>query len=71
MNIIEVRLFELACKGDRLDEINAEEILERRAAAQARASARWRYVRRLGQQWMAWIARQPRVTAAPSGAATK
>ncbi len=33
MNIIEARLFELACKGDRLDEINAEEILDRRAAA--------------------------------------
>ena len=59
MSIIEVHLFEMALKGDRLDAINAEEVLNRRAAAQAKARARWCYVRRLGQQWMAWVARQP------------
>jgi len=69
--MIEVRLFELACKGDRLDEINAEEILDRRAAAQAKARARWHYIRRLGQQWMAWVTRQPRLTGAPSSAVAK
>ena len=71
MNIIEVRLFELALKGDRLDEINAEEILDRRAAAQAKASARCLYIRRLSQQWLAWVTRQHRVTTTPSNAVVK
>ena len=68
MHIIEVRLFELACKGDRLDEINAEEVLDRRAAAQAKARARWHSVQRRTQSWMAWITRQHRGPVVPSGA---
>ena len=71
MNIIEVYLFELALKGDRLDEINAEEVLNRRAAAQAKANARRRYLRRLRQQWVAWVTRRPQMTAAPSDVAAK
>ena len=43
----EVRLFELACKGDRLDEINAEEIFNRQAKAAARRRALLRLVKRL------------------------
>ena len=47
MSIIEVRLFELRMKGERQGEIDAEEILNRRAVAQARAQARCLYLRRL------------------------
>lgn len=36
MSMVEVRLFELACKGDRLDEINAEEALAAKARRQER-----------------------------------
>ena len=43
----EVRLFELACKGDRLDEINAEEVFNRQAKAAARRRALLRLVKRL------------------------
>jgi len=50
MSMIEVRLFELSCKGERLDEINAEEVLNRQAKAAERRQAfrklikRWRTV---------------------------
>ncbi|MEZ4735832.1 MAG: hypothetical protein R3E79_52755 [Caldilineaceae bacterium] len=40
MSMIEVRLLELAIKGDRLDEINAEAAL----AAQARWQGRWQWL---------------------------
>jgi hypothetical protein len=55
--MIEARLLELMIKGDRLDEINAEEMLDRRAAAQARAQTRRLFLRRLGQQITAQIGR--------------
>jgi hypothetical protein len=67
MNIIEVRLFELACKGERLDEINAEEILNQRAAAQARTRALRLYLYHLGQQWKVWGWRKQRMSATSSG----
>lgn len=43
----EVRLFELACKGDRLDAMNAEEVFNRQARAAARRRALLRLVKRL------------------------
>jgi hypothetical protein len=55
--MIEARLLELTIKGDRLDEINAEEILDRRAAAQMRAEARRLFLHRLGQLLAAKIGR--------------
>ena len=55
MSIIEVRLFELRMKGERQGEIDAEEILNRRAVAQARAQARCLYLRRLGHQLSEWM----------------
>lgn len=51
MSMIEVRLLELAIKGDRLDEINAEEAL----AAQARWQGRWQRLR----SWLRRPARRP------------
>lgn len=47
MSMIEVRLFELACKGDRLDEINAEEVFNRQAKAAERRQAFRNLIKRL------------------------
>jgi hypothetical protein len=58
MSIEAVRLLELRIKGDRLDEINAEEVLNRRAAAQARGFSLWRF----GNQLEAWLVRRPPAT---------
>ncbi|MCE7981374.1 MAG: hypothetical protein DYG89_09300 [Caldilinea sp. CFX5] len=43
----EVRLFELACKGDRLDEINAEEVFNRQAKAATRRRALLKLIKRV------------------------
>ena len=51
----EVRLFELACKGDRLDEINAEEVFNR----QARAAEQRRALLRLIKRVIAALGRKP------------
>src|SRR5687767_11180440 len=48
MNIEQVRLFELQIKGDRLGELNAEEVLDRRAAAQARTRSLLLFTSRIG-----------------------
>jgi hypothetical protein len=45
--MIEVRLFEVSCKGDRLDEINAEAVLNRQAKAAERQQAFLRLIKRL------------------------
>lgn len=47
MNMVEVRLFEMACKGDRLDEINAEEVFNQQAKAAARRRALLKLIRRV------------------------
>ena len=51
----EVRLFDLACKGDRLDEINAEEVFNR----QARAAEQRRALLRLIKRVIAALGRKP------------
>lgn len=58
MSIIEVRLFELQCKGDHLDEVNAEEILTRRAIGHARRQALVDFTRRTCHQIKVWISKQ-------------
>lgn len=55
MSMTEVRLLELTLKGDRLDEINAEEVLNRRARAAERRQALLNLVKRLA----AALARKP------------
>ena len=65
MSIIEVHLFEMALKGDRLDEINAEEVLNRRAAAQAKARARSLYLRRCVQKLATWAMQPQTATGTP------
>lgn len=47
MGMTEVRLFELACKGDRLDEINAEEVFNRQAQAAAQRRALLKLIKRV------------------------
>jgi len=47
MAMTEVRLFQLACKGDRLDEINAEEVFNQQAKAAARRRALLKLIKRL------------------------
>lgn len=47
MNMVEVRLFELACKGERLDEINAEELFNQQAKAAARRRALLKLIKRV------------------------
>lgn len=69
--MIEARLLDLLIKGDRLDEINAEEVLERRAAAQTRAAARRRFLRCLGQQVAAQIWRPWQTAVGHASVATK
>lgn len=54
MNIAQVRLFELQMKGDRLDELNAAAVLERRAAAQARTRAFTSHIGQGYQQTLRW-----------------
>jgi hypothetical protein len=54
MSIEQVRLFELQIKGDRLDEINAEEVLDRRAAAHARNRAFTRNIDQGYHQTLRW-----------------
>lgn len=48
MSMNEVRLLELALKGERLDELNAEEVLNRRAKAAERRQAFFLLLKRLG-----------------------
>lgn len=43
----EVRLFQLACKGDRLDEINAEEVFNQQAKDAARRRALLKLIKRV------------------------
>lgn len=47
MAMTEVRLFQLACKGDRLDEINAEEVFNQQAKAAARRRALLKLIKRV------------------------
>jgi hypothetical protein len=70
MSIEAVRLFELSIKGDHLHEINAEETLDRRAAAQVRAQARHRFFRLLGQQLVGWVTQLPQATVTLSSTRT-
>jgi hypothetical protein len=56
----EVRLFELACKGDRLDEINAEEVFNRQARAAEQRRALLRLIRRV----IAALGRKPTMAVA-------
>lgn len=51
MSMIEVRLFELSRKGERLDELNAEEVFNRQAKAAARRQAFRTLVNRLGTRF--------------------
>ena len=52
MNIVEVRLFEMQIKGERLDEINAEETLNRLAAGRKRRAQIGKMLRRFAANWM-------------------
>ncbi|MEZ4733404.1 MAG: hypothetical protein R3E79_40425 [Caldilineaceae bacterium] len=47
MSMMEVRLFELSCKGDRLDEINAEAVFNQQAKAAERRQAFRKLIKRL------------------------
>lgn len=58
MSMVEVRLFELQCKGDRLDEINAEEIFARRAVGHARRQALAGFTRCIYHQLKMWVGKQ-------------
>ena len=71
MDMIQIHLFEMALKGDRLDEINAEEVLNRHAAAQAKARERRLYVQCLSQRWRAWIRQSWQMRKIPSGMSVK
>jgi hypothetical protein len=63
--MIEVRLFELRMKGDRLDEINAEEVLNRQAMMQARISVLRHGFHHLSRRLTVWLAKPHAATMAP------
>jgi hypothetical protein len=56
MNRLDILLFELRIKEDELNRLKAQDTMNRRLAAQARAQALRRGVHRMGQRWMTWLA---------------
>jgi hypothetical protein len=52
MSLIETRLLEMQIKGDRLDEINAEETLNRLAAGRKRRAQLGKMLRHLFANWI-------------------
>lgn len=63
--MIEVRLFELQLKGDRLDEINAEAVLNHQAATQARIKVLRHGLHQLSRWLATWLAKPPAAMMAP------